>query len=168
MKQDKRKLFGSGVFYGNALKIAVPIMLQQLIQNLVSLIDNFMVSGLGDIQAFIFKLIMGIAAFIPFLLVCIVFPRKVLSLMLIGNTEADLILDEAVKYMNIMFFTGLPMTFSVCTASSLRDLGKVKIPLAVTIAATATNTLASYIRKSRIPETRSPRRCDGYGNCTFP
>ncbi|MBQ5989096.1 MAG: MATE family efflux transporter [Oscillospiraceae bacterium] len=188
MKQDKRKLFGSGIFYGNALKIAVPIMLQQLIQNLVSLIDNFMVSGLGDIsmsgvnvagqvlfvfmvylnaiamaggifmtqffgakdkggmkQAFIFKLIMGLAAFIPFLLVCIVFPRKVLSLMLIGNTEADLILDEAVKYMNIMFFTGLPMTFSVCTASSLRDLGKVKIPLAVTIAATATNTLFNWL-----------------------
>ena len=188
MEQNKRKLFGSGVFYGSALKIAVPIMLQQLIQNLVSLIDNFMLSGLGDIsmsgvnvagqvlfvfmvylnaigmaggifmtqffgakdkggmkQAFIFKLIMGLVAFIPFFLVCIVFPRKVLSLMLIGNTEADLILDEAVKYMNIMFFTGLPMTFSVCTASSLRDLGKVKIPLAVTIAATVTNTLFNWL-----------------------
>lgn len=33
-----------------ALSIAIPVMLQQLIQNLVSLIDNFMVAGLGDIS----------------------------------------------------------------------------------------------------------------------
>ena len=44
------RLFGSGMFYKNALVIAVPIMLQQLIQSLVSLIDNFMVSGLGDVS----------------------------------------------------------------------------------------------------------------------
>ena len=39
------------MFYKNALVIAVPIMLQQLIQSLVSLVDNFMVSGLGDVIA---------------------------------------------------------------------------------------------------------------------
>ena len=33
-----------------ALLIAIPVMLQQLIQSLVSLIDNFMVSGLGDVS----------------------------------------------------------------------------------------------------------------------
>ena len=38
------------MFYGKALSIALPIMLQQLIQNLVSLIDNFMVAGLGDVS----------------------------------------------------------------------------------------------------------------------
>ena len=182
------KLFGSRRFYGGALALAVPIMLQQLIQSLVSLIDNFMVSGLGDVsmsgvnvagqvlfvfmvylnaicmaggifmtqfygakdkrgmgQAFCFKLAMGLAAFIPYLLVCIVFPRQVLSLMLIGNTQADAILDEAVKYIHIMFFMGLPMTISMCIASSLRDLGRVKTPLFVTIAATLINTLFNWL-----------------------
>ena len=181
-------LFGPRKFYGTALAIAVPIMLQQLIQSLVSLIDNFMVSGLGDIpmsgvnvagqvlfvfmvylnaicmaggifmtqffgakdgegmkQAFRFKLVMGLAAFVPFLLVCIVFPRQVLSLMLIGNEDAEAILDEGVKYINIVFFMGIPMTFSVCIASSLRDLGRVKIPLLVTVAATLTNTLFNWL-----------------------
>jgi Na+-driven multidrug efflux pump len=38
------------MFYGKALSIALPIMLQQLIQNLVSLIDNFKVAGLGDVS----------------------------------------------------------------------------------------------------------------------
>lgn len=184
----RRGLFGPGKFYKGALAIAVPIMLQQLIQSMVSLIDNFMVSGLGDVcmsgvnvagqvlfvfmvflnaicmsggifmtqffgakdregmkQAFRFKLAMGLAAFIPYFLVCIVFPRQVLGLMLIGNTQADLILDEAVGYIRNMFWMGLPMTFSVCVASSLRDLGKVKTPLVVTVAATLINTLFNWL-----------------------
>lgn len=185
---EKNRLFGTGRFYKSALKIAVPIMLQALIQSLVSLVDNFMVSGLGDIcmsgvnvagqvlfvffvylnaicmaggifmtqffgardpegmkQAFRFKLAMGLAAFIPFILVCIVFPRQVLSLMLIGNTDAPLILDQAVSYIRITFFMGLPMTVSMCIATSLRDMGKVKIPLAVTIVATLTNTFFNWV-----------------------
>ena len=185
---NKVKLFGSWKFYKNTLAIAVPIMLQQLIQNLVSLIDNFMVSGLGDIsmsgvnvagqllfvfmvylnticlsggifmtqffgakdkagmqQAFTFKLIMGLAAFIPYFFVCNVFPRQCLSVMLIGNTQADLILDESVKYIRIMFFMGIPMTLSMCIASSLRDLGRVRLPLISTAAATLTNTFFNYL-----------------------
>ncbi len=188
VKQFRGRLFGPWTFYRGALAIAVPIMLQQLIQSLVSLIDNFMVSGLGDIcmsgvnvagqvlfvfmvfvnticmsggifmtqffgakdregmgQAFRFKLIAGMAAFIPYFLVTIVFPRQVLSLMLIGNTQAGLILDEAVQYMRIMFFVGLPMTVSVCIASSLRDMGRVNAPLVVTVVATLTNTVFNWL-----------------------
>ena len=48
VKKIRDGLFGPGKFYKNALSIAVPIMLQQLIQSMVSLVDNFMVSGLGD------------------------------------------------------------------------------------------------------------------------
>ena len=188
VRHCRGRLFGPWTFYRGALAIAVPIMLQQLIQSLVSLIDNFMVSGLGDIcmsgvnvagqvlfvfmvfvnaicmsggifmtqffgakdregmgQAFRFKLIAGMAAFIPYFLVTIVFPRQVLSLMLIGNTQAELILDEAVQYMRIMFFVGLPMTVSVCIASSLRDMGRVNTPLIVTVVATLTNTVFNWL-----------------------
>lgn len=42
--------FGSAFFYKRALLIGIPVMLQQLIQNMVSLIDNFMVAGLGDVK----------------------------------------------------------------------------------------------------------------------
>ena len=133
----ENRLFGSAGFYKKALLIAIPVMLQQLIQSLVSLIDNFMVSGLGDVsmsgvnvagqvlfvfmifvnticmsggifltqfygandekgmqQAFRFKLVFGLA------------------LMLIGNTQAELILAEAVRYIRIMFFMGPAMTHS--------------------------------------------------------
>jgi Na+-driven multidrug efflux pump len=42
--------FGPMNFYREALAIAVPVMLQQFIMSMVSLIDNFMVAGLGDIS----------------------------------------------------------------------------------------------------------------------
>ncbi len=184
----KDRFFGPGKFDVNALSIAVPIMLQQLIQSMVSLVDNFMVSGLGDIamsgvnvagqvmfifmvyvntictaggifmtqyfgakdkkgmgQAFRFKLIMGLAAAVPYYLVCKVYPRQILSLMLIGNTQADAILDAAVSYIGICFYVGVQMTISVVIASSLRDLGKVNIPLMITVIATLINTCLNWV-----------------------
>ena len=42
--------FGPLSFYREALAIALPVMLQQLIMSLVSLVDNFMVAGLGDVS----------------------------------------------------------------------------------------------------------------------
>ncbi|MDR3343079.1 MAG: MATE family efflux transporter [Treponema sp.] len=44
------KHLGPFSFYREALSIALPVMLQQLIMSMVSLIDNFMVAGLGDIN----------------------------------------------------------------------------------------------------------------------
>ncbi|MDR2479435.1 MAG: MATE family efflux transporter [Treponema sp.] len=41
---------GPPSFYRGALAIALPVMLQQFIMSMVSLIDNFMVAGLGDIS----------------------------------------------------------------------------------------------------------------------
>ena len=188
METARKRIIGPGKFYKSALAIAVPIMLQQLIQSLVSLVDNFMVSGLGDVcmsgvnvagqilfvfqvflnaicmsggifmtqffgakdqdgmqQAFRFKLAIGLLAFIPYFLVCVVFPREVLSLMLVGNTQAGPILDEGVQYIRIMVLAGIPMTLSVCIATSLRDLGNVKTPLVITVIATLTNTLFNWL-----------------------
>lgn len=45
-----RRYIGTASFYRRALSIALPVMAQLLIMNLVSLIDNFMVAGLGDIK----------------------------------------------------------------------------------------------------------------------
>ena len=42
--------FGPSSFYKEALAIALPVMLQQFIMSMVSLVDNFMVAGLGDVS----------------------------------------------------------------------------------------------------------------------
>jgi putative MATE family efflux protein len=44
----RRPLFGPASFYREVLAVAVPVMAQQAIQSLVSLVDNFMVAALGD------------------------------------------------------------------------------------------------------------------------
>jgi putative MATE family efflux protein len=44
------KNFGPLSFYKEALRVALPVMFQQLIMSLVSLVDNFMVAGLGDVK----------------------------------------------------------------------------------------------------------------------
>ncbi len=47
-KPITRTYFGPSAFYRDALRIVVPVMLQQLITSMISLVDNFMVAGLGD------------------------------------------------------------------------------------------------------------------------
>jgi len=184
----KQSAFGSFEFYANALKIAVPVMAQLLIQNLVSLIDNFMVSGLGDVkmsgvnitgqiifmfmvfsnticmaggifmtqysgakdkngmrQAFCFKLWASLFILIIYLISCFVFPRKILSYMVIGNNQAAAILDEGIKYMRIMGFMGFFALVSAMIASSLRDIGEVRVPLVISIIATLVNTLFNWL-----------------------
>ncbi len=48
VNMEKIPLLGNKHFYKKAIAIALPVMLQQFITALVSLVDNFMVSALGD------------------------------------------------------------------------------------------------------------------------
>lgn len=184
----RHRLFGPAAFYKSALAIALPIMAQSLIQNMVSLIDNFMVSGLGDVkmsgvniagqilfvfmvltnaicasggifmtqyfgarekhgmqQALCFKMIVIGAAFIIYIVVSMIIPRQVLSLMVIGNSQAELILDQGEQYMFLMGFVGLPMVISAILASSLREIGMVKAPLIISVIATVINTFLNWV-----------------------
>ena len=162
-------------------------MLQSLIQSLVSLIDSFMVSGLGDIkmsgvnisgqvlfifmilqgaictsggifltqfsgakdkegmqQSFAFKLVTSFSLAIIYFLVTMVFTRKILSLMVIGNTQAALILEQGEEYMFLMGFIGVQSIVSYIIASSYREIGKVKVSLIISVIATLINTFLNY------------------------
>ena len=183
-----KKYFGSLPFYRQALMIGIPVMLQSLIQSLVSLVDNFMVAGLGDVkmsgvsiagqilfvfmvlsnavcaaggiymtqfsgagnrtgmrQALRFKLYL-IGSFIAlYLLVCFVFPRQVLRLMVIGNAEAEAILDAGEEYMRLMGFMGVPFCISVVLATSMREIGQVRAPLVISVIGTLVNTGLNWV-----------------------
>ena len=184
----KGRSFVPASFYAQALKIAIPVMAQMLIQNLVSLIDNFMVAGLGDVkmsgvnicgqiifvfmvfmnticmaggifmtqfsgakdkegmkQSFCFKLWMGLFVVAVFSVSCFLLPRQILSFMVRGNSQAVLILDQGVQYMRIMGFMGIPWMLSAMISSSLREIGKVKVPLVISIIATCVNTVCNWI-----------------------
>lgn len=48
MDTEKIPLLGPLPFYRSALAVAIPVMVQNLVMGMVSLIDNFMVAALGD------------------------------------------------------------------------------------------------------------------------
>ena len=182
------KQFGPASFYAQALKIAIPVMAQMLIQNLVSLIDNFMVAGLGDVkmsgvnicgqilfvfmvlmntfsmaggifltqffgaadkngmrQSFCFKLWTGLLVVAIFSIACFVLPRQILGLMVRGNLQAEIILDQGERYMRIIGFMGIPWMISAMISSSLREIGQVKVPLVISIIATFVNTFFNWV-----------------------
>ena len=186
--KSKKSLFGPLHFYKRALLIALPVMGQLLIQNMVSLIDNFMVAGLGDVkmsgvnivgqinfiflvfinaicisggifisqyngaknsqgmqQAYRFKLIIGLIAGCIYTCICVFFPRPFLSLMVHGNAASDEIIAEGVKYMRMLAPSWLPTVIATTTGTSLREMGKVKPPLLISVTATCVNTFFNWM-----------------------
>lgn len=182
-----KKLFGDKKFYISTLMLALPVIAQNLVENLVNLIDNFMVSGLGDLkmsgtsvagqiifvfmilvnavcisggifltqyhgandskgikQAISFKTIVSLVLLLVYLIACLLFPRQVLSLMLIGNNQKEAIIVEGIKYMRVMSLAGLPMVVCYICASSLKEIGYVKQPLYVSFIAALINMFFNY------------------------
>ena len=183
-----KRYFGSLSFYRQALLIGVPVMLQSLIQSLVSLVDNFMVAELGDVKMsgvsvagqilFVFMVLSNaicaaggiymtqfsgakdktgmrqalrfkfylIGSFIAlYLLVCFVFPRQILGMMVIGNAEAEAILDAGEEYMRLMGFMGVPFCVSVVLATSMREIGQVRAPLVISVIGTLVNCALNWV-----------------------
>lgn len=192
-KAPRGRLFGPPSFYGEALGIVVPVMLQQLITSMISLVDNFMVAGLGDAkmagvnvanqinfvwlvvvntacmaggiylaqhrgaknpggmrQAFRFKLILTLGISGLHLLLCLVFPEALISLMLGGNSQGADIVREGALFLRLSALGSLPFAVSASIASSFRDVGRTKVPLAVSsvaaLLATGLNWLLIYGR----------------------
>lgn len=183
-----KKFFGPKEFYKSAIFIAIPVMVQSLIQSLVSLIDSFMVAGLGDVkmsgvnisgqllyafmvilnaicaaggifltqysggkdkkgmqQSFAFKVFVSMFFAILYFIVTMVIPRQTLSLMIMGNSQAQEILDQGTMYMSLMGFVGIQSIISTVIATSYREVGKVKVPLVITVIATIVNTFLNWV-----------------------
>jgi putative MATE family efflux protein len=163
-------------------------MLQGLIQNLVSLIDNFMVAGLGDTkmsgvnvtnqiifvlfvalmtlmsaggmfmsqfngakdsegmrQTFRFKIHTSSMLALLSVLLTLILPRQILGVLLNTNTEAEAIIKEGSAYLSIIVFTFFPIAWAMAIGSSLREIGKVRAPLVISVAATGVNTFFNWV-----------------------
>lgn len=183
-----RKYIGSSAFYKTALTIAVPVMLQALLQNMVSLIDNFMVAGLGDVkmsgvnitnqlvfvffvalmtitsaggifmsqfngakdadgmqQTFRFKLLTTMLLGIAVTALSVAIPGRLLGLLVNTNTASVPIIREGSSYLAIIVFTFIPIAVSTVIGSSLREIGKVRPPLVISVIATLINTFFNWV-----------------------
>ncbi|HZK19756.1 MAG TPA: MATE family efflux transporter [Treponemataceae bacterium] len=182
------KKFGSWPFYKKALLLALPVMAQLLIQNLVSLIDNFMVAGLGDIKmsgvnvagqfnmiylvlthiiclsggifmsqyngakaekemkhVFRFKLIVLSLVAIIYALFCSSGAKVALNFMVRGNTNAAEIVSQGSSYMRLLAFSWLPLPIAMAISTSMRETGRVKVPLYISVFATLVNTFFNWV-----------------------
>ena len=184
----KIKPLGPFSFYRQALSIALPVMLQQLIMSMVSLIDNFMVAGLGDTSmaavnvanhiffifivlvnticgaggiylaqfrgandpegmknAFRFKMIFVLSGAVLFFILYWTVPELMLSLMTAGNASQEEIIATGVLYIRITSFTLIPVAVSSAIGSSFREIGKPRIPILISGAATIITTFGNWI-----------------------
>jgi putative MATE family efflux protein len=180
--------FGSGAFYKEALGIVLPVMLQAVITSLISLIDNFMVAGLGDVKMaavnvanqinFVYIVIVNVACMaggiflsqhrgasdeegmkqslrfklIAVLLIaaihttiCLVFPEFLIRLMLGGNSQGEAIIAEGAGFLRKVAPSFIPIAIAAALSSSYRDVGKTKIPLAVSSVAAALCTILNWV-----------------------
>ena len=65
--------------------------------------------------------------------------------MVIGNSQADLILDEGQKYMYLMGFIGIQMMISSILSSSYREIGRVRVILVITLIAAGSNAFLNWV-----------------------
>ncbi len=180
--------FGPLSFYREAVSIAVPVMLQQLIMSMVSLIDNFMVAGLGDAkmaginvanqvgfvflvatwafcgaggaylsqyrgatneegmrQAYRFKAVTSLLVSLGYLALFQLIPGRLLAVMTAGNAAQAEIIRHGTGYMRIVSLMGLPMALSTAIGTALRETGKTRPPLAISLAATGVNTFLNWV-----------------------
>jgi putative MATE family efflux protein len=180
--------FGPLSFYREALSIALPVMLQQLIMSMVSLIDNFMVAGLGDISmasvnvanqinfifivivntvcgaggiylaqfkgagdaggmghAYRFKVIFALVASVLYGVLCWTIPEKMIAMMTMGNAAQEKIILIGSGYLRLTSFTLIPIALSSAIGTSFREIGRPKIPLVISAAATLVNTAGNWV-----------------------
>lgn len=191
IKTLKYNLIGDKRFYSKVFAILLPIIIQNTVTNVVSLVDNVMVGKIGTLQMsavaivnqllFIFYLCIfgGLAGagifvaqyvgakdndgikhcfrmklYIAFLMLVIAFitfttiPDKLVEMYFSESTsEADAVntLSYALEYFSIMLIGLIPFSVSQVYGSTLREMGKTKIPMYSSIVAILINVIFNYI-----------------------
>ena len=180
--------FGPRSFYKEALGIVVPVMLQMVITSLISLVDNFMVAGLGDVkmaavnvanqinfvyiivvnatcmaggiflsqhrgarddggmrQSLRFKLLAALTVAAIHSALCLLIPETLIRLMLGGNRQGEAIVAEGARFLRLVAPSFVPIAIASAVGTSYRDVGRTKIPLAVSSVAAALCTLLNWV-----------------------
>ena len=92
-----------------------------------------------------FKILVCTLAASLYMMISLVLPDQILSLMVRGNTQSSEIIVQGVSYMKMASFSWIPMAISLAIGSSLREIGRVKPPLVMSIIATCVNTFFNWV-----------------------
>ncbi len=191
LKNLKYNLIGDKRFYRHVFTILIPVIIQNTVTNVVSLVDNIMIGSVGTLEMsavaiinqllFVFylcifgglsgagiftsqfagagdlegvrntfrmklyiALFVSAAAFIMF----VGFPKGLIGMYLSKNTsaaDAKATLGFGLDYLYIMLLGLIPFAISQIYGSTLRELGKTKLPMAASVIAIAVNIVFNYI-----------------------
>ncbi|MEL3906666.1 MAG: MATE family efflux transporter [Treponema sp.] len=99
----------------------------------------------GMQQAYRFKQLSCMLFTLILFVTCAAIPDTLLGLLVQGNSAKTEIVGQGRIYTGIIIFTFLPVSFSAAIASSLRDIGSVKVSMYISLIATLVNTAANYV-----------------------
>ena len=178
------KLWKDKELMKRCLVVAVPLMLQSLVVNSVTLVDNLMIGKLGDAalsgvssanryymitnycsiaisasgiiflsqfygagnekkmeECFRILTIFSMLGASIFVLAAYLFPDRILRFII----NDDEVVRLGASYLKLCCLSYLPTVVSVCIASSIRALGKTKVPMMISIFSVLLNVLFDYI-----------------------
>ncbi len=187
----KYNLIGDKAFYRQVISILIPIIIQNTVTNVVSLVDNVMVGSVGTLEMsavaivnqllFVFNLCIfgglsgagiftsqyagagdlqgvrhtfrmklyiafGVCAIAIAVFLCL--PKNLINIYLSENTSLDdarATLGFGLEYLYIMVLGLLPFAISQCYGSTLRELGKTRLPMIASVVAIFVNIVFNYI-----------------------
>ncbi len=93
------------------------------------------------------KVILGFLLLLIAAFIFLVFPKQLISLYLAKDTapeEASATISFALRYLKIMLVGLIPFTISQIYASTLRETGETKMPMAASVAAICVNVVFNY------------------------
>jgi Na+-driven multidrug efflux pump len=99
----------------------------------------------GMRQTFRYKIHTSLILTAVILALCVFLPEKLLGFLVNTNTQSGPIVEEGKKYLAIIVFTLIPSSLSVVIGSSLREIGRVKAPLVISVLATFVNTFFNWM-----------------------
>ena len=167
----KKKYIGDWDFYQKYLLLAIPMILQNAITNLVSFLDNIMVGQLGTEQMsgvaivnqliFVYNLAIFGAVSAASIFGAQYFGKgnhkghmfltkgsALISLYLtdtVGNGATDLALQYGLEYLAIMMVGLIPFAVNQSYATNIKETGQTFIPMLASFVAVGTNAILDYL-----------------------
>ena len=166
----RERMFGDRDFYAQVVAVVVPIIIQNTVSNVVSLLDNVMVGRVGTLQMsavaivnqllFVFNLCIfgGLAGAGIFATQyagahddkgvrdCFRVKWMIALSMAQETAQADAAatLGFGMDYLTVMLWGLLPFGVSQVYASTLREVGETRLPMFASVAAILVNLVFNY------------------------
>ena len=161
----RERMFGDRAFYAEMISVVVPIIIQNTVSNVVSLLDNLCIFGglagagifatqyagahnhKGVRDCFRVKWMISLSMLACALAVFIALPKQLIGMYLAEETaqaDAAATLGFGMDYLTVMLWGLLPFGVTQVYASTLREVGETRLPMLASVVAILVNLVFNY------------------------